>query len=222
MSQAALDLLQEKLGYVFQDSELVAQAFRHASITSKKQKSYERLEFLGDRILGLGVAELLYQAYPQDSEGELARRHSPLVSSETLVKVALDLGLQNLIQAEFNDFSKNRPSVLADAMDAILAVVYLESGLQKAQKIITRFWMPLVKEMVEAPKDAKSAIQEWAHRHKKKTPLYEMLKRSGPDHNPMFLVRVSIDKKWQATAEGSSLKQAEKQAAKNLLKELID
>ena len=220
MSQKNLDILQEKLGYVFQDSERLSQAFRHASVTSKKQQSYERLEFLGDRILGLGVAELLYKAYPEDTEGELARRHSPLVSAETLCAVARHLDLQDFIQAETKDFSKNRPSVMADGVESLLAVVYLESGLGPAQKIIERFWSPLIKEMVEAPKDPKSAVQEWAHRHKKTAPLYELLNRSGPDHNPVFSVRVSLDRTLHETAEGSSLKQAEKTAAQNLLKKL--
>lgn len=220
MPQKSLSILQKKLGYVFQDSQLLAQAFRHASVASKTKQSYERLEFLGDRVLGLGVAELLYKAYPKDSEGELARRHSPLVSSETLVKIALELDLQNFLQAETKDFSKNRPSVLADGVEALLAVLYLENGLGAAQKMIQRFWEPLVQEMVEAPKDPKSAVQEWAHFHKKPSPTYTLVKRSGPDHNPLFLVNVSIDKNLQATAEGPSLKQAEKKAAQILLKKL--
>lgn len=220
MSQKNLDILQEKLGYQFQDSDCLAQAFRHASVTSKNQQSYERLEFLGDRILGLGVAELLYKAYPHDTEGELARRHSPLVSAETLCDIARQLDLQDFIQAETKDFSKNRPSVMADGVESLLAVVYLESGLGAAQKIIARFWSPLVKAMVDAPKDPKSAVQEWAHRHKKTAPLYELLKRAGPDHNPVFFVRVSIERNLHATAEGPSLKQAEKSAAQNLLKKL--
>ncbi len=220
MPRESLTILQDKLDYVFQNSDLLAQAFRHASITSPTQQSYERLEFLGDRLLGLGVAELLYKAYPKDSEGELAQRHSPLVSSETLVKIALEWELQNFIQAETENFSRNRPSVLADGVEALLAVVYLESGLQDVQKIIARFWDPLVQEMVNAPKDPKSAVQEWAHLHKKPAPFYELVKRSGPDHNPLFFVKISIDKNLQATAEGPSLKQAEKRAAQTLLKEL--
>ena len=221
MSEKNLNTLQEKLGYVFQNAERLAQAFRHASVLSKDQQSYERLEFLGDRILGLGVAELLYKTYPKDTEGELARRHSPLVSAETLCDIARHLDLQDFIQAETKDFSKNRPSVMADGVESLLAVVYLESGLGPAQEIIKRFWGPLIKEMVTAPKDPKSAVQEWAHRHKKTAPLYELVKRSGPDHNPVFFVRISIDRDLYTTAEGPSLKQAEKQAAQNLLKKLI-
>ena len=132
MTKEPLNRLQEQLGYVFQDKCLLDQAFRHSSITKQNQQSYERLEFLGDRILGLCVAELLYKAYPSDKEGALARRHSSLVCEEVLAKIARDLSLETFIQGETKGFSKDRPSVLADAMEALLAVVYLEKGLNAA------------------------------------------------------------------------------------------
>ncbi len=212
--------MQGQLGYIFQDQTLLAQAFRHSSVTKSPQKSYERLEFLGDRILGLCVADLLYTAYPTDKEGELARRHSALVCEEVLATIARDLSLEKLIQGETKDFSEKRPSVLADVIEALLAVVYLENGLKAAQEIITKFWTPLISQMTEAPKDPKSALQEWAHRHNKKTPLYDLKKRSGPDHDPLFTVQVSLGQSLQATAQGASLKQAEKKAAVALLKDL--
>lgn len=220
MTDNALSLLQEKLEYTFQDKELLAQALRHASATSQSQQSYERLEFLGDRILGLCVAELLYKTYPQDKEGDLAQRQSALVSSEQLVPLAKDLGLENLIQGETKDFSKKRPSVLADVVEALIAVIYLESGLEVVQNIIVQLWKPFVDQMIVAPKDPKSTLQEWAHKHKKPSPIYGLNQRSGPDHNPVFTVQVSIDKSLKATAQGPSLKQAEKQAALALLQDI--
>lgn len=224
MSKKYLQHLQGQLSYVFQDTPLLEQAFRHSSTTAHTQQSYERLEFLGDRILGLCVAELLYAVYPLDTEGELARRHSALVCEEVLAQIARDLSLENLIQGETKDFSKSRPSILADVIEALLAVVYLESGLGSVQKIISKFWKPLIDEMIEAPKDPKSALQEWAHQHKKNAPSYVLEKRSGPDHNPLFTVQVSLqaspEKTLSATAQGSSLKQAEKKAAIALLTNL--
>lgn len=220
MSTDLLDRLQNHLGYTFQDKALLNQAFRHSSATKQNQQSYERLEFLGDRILGLCVAELLYQTYPFDKEGDLARRHSALVCEDTLAQIAQDLSLDLFIQGETKNFSKNRPSVLADAVEALIAVVYLEKGLAEAQKVITRFWSPLITAMTTAPKDPKSTLQEWAHKNNKKPPLYGLVKRLGPDHDPVFTVQVSLDKTRQATAQGSSLKQAEKNAAIALLEGL--
>ncbi|HBN23019.1 MAG TPA: ribonuclease III [Holosporales bacterium] len=220
MSTDSLVRLQDNLGYTFQDKALLDQALRHSSATKQNQQSYERLEFLGDRILGLCVAELLYQIYPFDKEGALAQRHSALVCEDVLAQIAQDLSLGVLIQGETKNFSKNRPSVLADAVEALIAVVYLEKGLSEVQKVIKKFWRPLIAEMTTAPKDPKSALQEWAHKHNKNAPLYSLIKRSGPDHDPLFTVQVSLDKTRQETAQGSSLKQAEKNAAIALLKGL--
>jgi len=116
--------------------------------------------------------------------------------------------------------SKKPPSVLADVVESLLAVVYLESGFKKAYQIIERFWTPLMDQMVEVPKDAKSALQEWAHRHHKSSPVYELIQRSGPDHKPIFTVQVSLSQSLRATAQGISLKQAEKKAAKALIDDL--
>ena len=165
------------------------------------------------------MAELLYQAYPFDKEGELARRHSALVCEEALAQIAHDLSLEHFIQGETKNFSQNRPSVLADATEALIAVIYLEKGLNAVQKVITKLWKPLISKMTTAPKDPKSALQEWAHKHNKNAPVYGLLKRSGPDHDPLFTVQVSLDKTLQATARGTSLKQAEKNAALALLKD---
>lgn len=220
MSTDSLARLENHLGYIFQDKALLDQAFRHSSATKQNQQSYERLEFLGDRILGLCVAELLYQTYPFDKEGALARRHSALVCEETLAKLAQDLSLERFIQGETKNFSKNRPSVLADAMEALIAVIYLEKGLKGAQKVISKLWKPLISNMTTAPKDPKSALQEWAHKYNKNPPLYSLIERSGPDHDPLFTVQVSLDRTRHATAQGSSLKQAEKNAAIALLEGL--
>ncbi len=219
MSKVSLANLQDHLGYTFQDKALLDQAFRHSSATKQNQQSYERLEFLGDRILGLCVAELLYQTYPFDKEGELARRHSALVCEEALAQIAGDLSLEHFIQGETKNFSQNRPSVLADAAEALIAVIYLEKGLNAVQKVITKLWKPLISKMTTAPKDPKSALQEWAHKHNKSTPVYGLLKRSGPDHDPLFTVQVFLEKTLQATAQGTSLKQAEKNAALALLRD---
>jgi len=220
MSTDSLARLQDHLGYIFQDKALLDQAFRHSSTLKHNQQSYERLEFLGDRVLGLCVAELLYKTYPLDKEGALAQRHSALVCEEVLAQIARDLSLETFVKGETKDFSKDRPSVLADVIEALIAVVYLESGLDKAQKIITKFWKPLISEMTTAPKDPKSALQEWAHKNNKNAPVYALVKRSGPDHEPLFTVHVSLDKTLQVTAQGPSLKQAEKNAAIALLEGL--
>jgi ribonuclease-3 len=213
--------LETHLGYVFKNNTLLEQALRHASVTSKNQQNYERLEFLGDRILGLAVADILYQAYPKDAEGLLAKRQSYLVSAETLASLGLSWGLQDFIQAENKDLAHNRPSILADAVEAILAVVYLESGFKAAHQIVHRFWEPLVQDMVTAPQDPKSALQEWAHRLKTNPPTYDLLSKTGPDHALEFTVRASLTvpqhESITTDGKGPSLRQAEKQAATALL-----
>lgn len=213
--------LEAILDYSFKSPELLAQALCHGSAASKTQKSYERLEFLGDRILGLAVAQLLYKAYPHDSEGQLAKRQSHLVAAETLAPLGQSWGLPSLILAENKDLAHNRPSILADIVEALLAVIYLESGFDAALRIVERFWAPLISEMTVAPQDPKSALQEWSHRHKATAPVYTLLHKTGPDHALEFTVQVTITlpnhPPVTTTGVGPSMRAAEKQGALALL-----
>lgn len=208
LDQKALQHLQKTLGYTFQDEHLLHQALCHSSFPHLKtiNDHYERLEFLGDRVLGICVAEMLFDAYPEDSEGDLARRHSQLVSAKVLVDVARSLQLHHLIQAETDKFAQQRPSVMADVVEALLAVIYRESGLLAAKAVVQKFWQHRVNDMVQAPRDPKSALQEWSHKNGLDLPIYELVERKGPDHKPVFYVEVQLTQKSRVKASKKSQK----------------
>jgi ribonuclease-3 len=207
--------LEQRLGYTFRNKELVQKALSHASATP--DSNYERLEFLGDRVLGLALAHLLFDLFSQAPEGPLAKRHAYLVSEPILAQIGTTLGLDPFIIA---DLETRRPSLIADVLEALLAVIYLESGFEAASKVIYTLWMPLAQELVDVPLDPKTALQEWVHLHKLPLPTYEVLGKQGPDHAPLFEVQVSLDPQKRATAKGNSIREAEKLAAEILLKDL--
>lgn len=224
----AFDDLERSLDYAFRDRSLVHQALSHASATASKDvtKNYERLEFLGDRVLGLCVAELVYEVYPLDSEGDLAKRHSKLVSSETLIEIAKEWRLYELIEAEGDDFALERPSIMADAVESILAVIYQEQGLDGVRPVVTKFWLKRAKAMVQAPQDPKSALQEWTHQYGIGFPDYRVINQEGPDHKPVFAVEVVVRTKTGpnliCVGSGSSRRRAEVDAAGKALMQIDD
>ncbi|MDR2902867.1 MAG: ribonuclease III [Lactobacillales bacterium] len=194
--------------------------FKQAVTLSHKGKpaSYERLEFLGDRVLGLVIAELLYKHFPNEKEGDLAGRLAALVKEETLAGIAEKIGLPSFIVTNEKELKKN-PSVLADVCEAILGAIYLDAGIDAVKEFIEPLWMPLMDAQLEAPKDSKSALQEWAQGRKYILPVYKQLKREGSDHAPIFTIEVGVGP-YRAIGIGSSKKIAEQEAAQNLLKEL--
>ena len=179
----------------------------------------ERLEFIGDRVLGLSVATLLYDMFPHEAEGELARRHATLVSTQTLAMVATEIGLEKHIRHGHMTVGRVQ-HVLADAMEALFGAIYLESGFDVARDVITARWRDLAAAEITAPKDAKTALQEFVQRgHTGELPVYEYLPQTGPSHNPVFNVSVSALGQ-SATGAGSSKKEASTAAAAELLKKL--
>ncbi len=215
-----LNILQDSLQYEFNNNKLIGQALRHSSIAQKKYNSYERLEFLGDRVLGLVMADLIFGKYCYDSEGYLAKRHSYLVSEESLVKVANSINLENFIAVQSFKPGKNK-SILADVMEAILAVIYLESGFTSAKQVIARLWNNLLNEMgCSLPVDVKSSLQELAQKNYGCLPQYKIIAKSGPEHDPIFKVQVTIQELDSMYATGKSIKEAEKNAAELLLSKL--
>lgn len=204
-----------KLNYVFQNKELLDLALTQSGIDAKHNN--ERLEFISDRVLGLSVAALLYEMYPDDNEGGLARRHATLVSTETLAKVALELGLDKKIRHGHMTGGKIN-HILANAMEAILGAIFLESGFEVAKKFICDIWHDLAAAEIIAPKDAKTALQEFVQKADNGAlPVYEYLEPTGASHNPEFRVNVTAMGK-SATGVGSSKKMASLDAADKLLK----
>ncbi len=177
--------------------------------------SYERLEFLGDRVLGLAVSALLYNMFPKETEGDLAMRFTLLVRERALAQVARHIGLPDVLVTNENELRQN-DSILADVCEAVLGALFLSKGFAAVETVVSELWTPLAQTSPTELKDAKSRLQEWAAARKKPSPVYTVTDRSGPDHAPVFTVCVTVDKDT-ATAQGSSKKNAEERAAESLL-----
>jgi len=221
-ARADLDELARALGHSFSDPTVLHQALCHPSApVVGGGRGYERLEFLGDRVLGLVVAELLYRRFPDAPEGELARRQTALVRGETLAEIARSLGLGRhlvLSRGEADAGGRDNPGILADALEAVMAAVYLDGGVAAAEAVIGR----LLGERVagNAPRDPKTALQEWLQARGGALPRYETVSSAGPDHAPAFTVRVATEDGVEATATGRSKRAAERAAAAGLLRRL--
>jgi ribonuclease-3 len=199
------------------DEALFTQALTHGSAS---ETNYERLEFLGDRVLGLVIADWLCARFENEHEGQLSRRFNQLVSGETCADVAREIGVQphiRLGKQARDDGAIESDNVLGDIMEALIGTLYLTDGMEAARALIHRLWTPLVEGQRAAPKHPKSALQEWAAANKRKPPSYTLVNRSGPDHASRFIVQVSIKGVGEADAEGGSKQEAETAAAAALL-----
>lgn len=210
------------LGYQFTQPELAQAALRHPSIIGRREgvAVFERLEFLGDRVLGLVVADLLYTTFPQEAEGPLTRRHSALVRAEALADVARQSGLQNELQLAGNEAAHGGASndnILADAFEALLGAIYLDGGMAAAAPIVHRIFEPRIHAEPIAQRDAKTMLQEWTQARGPDLPRYEVLAQSGPPHAPVFEVLVTVPGGHSAKGQGSSKQQAQQVAAAALL-----
>jgi ribonuclease III len=215
--------LEKSLGHRFRSQALLEVALTHASMRGGKGKrsDNERLEFIGDRVLGLAIAELLNGHFPEATEGELARRYNRLVRGETCAKVArtIELG-QHLIlsDSEAGSGGRAKNTILADAMEALLGAIFLDSGFDAARNAVRRLWASQSDDLnTTASPDAKSALQEWAQGQGLALPQYVEIARKGPDHAPRFTSEVRIAGKKPARGEGASKRSAEQAAARALL-----
>ena len=201
---------------LFKDSELFHQALQLAR--GSKAAAYERLEFLGDRVLGLVVAEMLYKNYPKEKEGALAKRFASLTRQETLAKVARLWQLNKLLITTENAM-RNNSSILSDVCEAILGVLYLEQGLDAVKALVEPMWKPLMLANIQVPQDPKSACQEWAQKKFKCLPVYETVEEITEQKVPVFKVKVQVEN-YEAFGVGYNKKEAQKEAARNLLEQL--
>jgi ribonuclease-3 len=222
-------MLEEKLGYVFKDKSLLKNALIHKSYMQKshKNENNERLEFLGDSVLGFTVAEYIYLNYAELPEGELTKIRSIVVCEDTLFRVAKSIGLGDKIylgRGEEQSEGRNRPSILSDAMEAVFAAIFLDGGIDCAKKTI----IFLLKEEIERAvkerdmKDYKTVLQEIIQKDRVSAPKYILLKEEGPDHNKTFTVSVNVGEKLLGTGVGRTKKEAEKMAAKEALNKLAN
>jgi ribonuclease III len=214
--------LETKLGYRFKNPELLERALTHASVRGGKvaRFDHERLECIGDRVLGLAIAEALNGQYPDASEGELARRYNRLVRGEACAKVARNIGLGThliLSESEADSGGRNKTTILADAAEALLGAVFIDGGFEKARAVVHKLWQDQSEPVPEVAVDAKSALQEWAQGQGLALPRYTVVARKGPDHAPRFTAEVLIAGRAPAQGEGASKRIAEQAAASALL-----
>jgi ribonuclease III len=226
------DEIQGIIDYRFADSAILAEALTHASTLSigrrqavgqPKVRSNERLEFLGDRVLGLVVAHLLIETYPDEAEGGLTHRHSMLVRRETLADVAAEIGLGRWIAVAHGGRGSGgmtNPTILADACEALIGAVFLDGGYSPAAALVHRYWHSRVADMAQSPRDAKTMLQVWALARSRSLPAYRVLDSGGPAHAPVFKVEVEIEGLGTATAEAGAKRAAEQAAAAMLLERL--
>jgi ribonuclease-3 len=223
--------LEAALGHVFKDPARLEEALTHASsvrpTTGKgggaTRRSYQRLEFLGDRVLGLVVAHLLVERFPEDAEGALTQRHVALVRREALARVAVELGLQRWVNAGASESLPGggvRPAMLADCCEAVIGAIYLDGGLEPARAFVTRYWEPLVEAMRAPPRDAKMALQEWAQARGLERPSYQVVETAGPAHAMTFTVQASLAGQEPVAASGATKRAAERAAAGLMLERI--
>ena len=216
--------LEDRISYRFADLALLDSALSHISALKgvrNRGGSYQRLEFLGDHVLGLVISDMLFRAFPRADEGELSRRLADLVRKETCAEIAraIDLGAAvRLGASEANAGARNRPAILADVCEALIGAVYLDGGFVAAEALIARLWQARMKTKAEPLRDPKTVLQEWAQGRGLPTPAYREIARSGPDHDPQFRVAVQLPHLAPAEGAGRSKRAAEQAAAAAMMK----
>lgn len=220
---AAIEILQVRLGHKFADASLLERALTHASASGGgvRVADNERLEFLGDRVLGLAVAQALMLGDPEAGAGSLAKQFASLVSRESCARIARAIGIGDALRlagGESRRGARDHETIIADACEAVIAALYLELGFERAAKIVIQLWEPLLEEGVDLDlSNPKSTLQELAAAKGHPAPMYHTVSRTGPDHEPRFGVEVRLGEAIHAMGEGGSLQAAQKAAAAYLL-----
>lgn len=213
------ETVESRIGYRFQDRSILVRALTHASAlenTDDHGDTYQRLEFLGDRVLGLVIAEMLYAAFPEAPEGELARRFNQLVKQETCAGVALEVDLGHAMivgEGEAQSGGRRKRPLLADICESVIAALYLDGGYPVARRFIEEHWAERMRSWTGPLRDAKTTLQEWSQARGLEPPHYEIAERTGPDHAPEFTVRVEVIGFAAASGRGGSRRQGEQAAA---------
>ncbi len=215
--------LETTIGYRFTDASLLERALTHISALKGSQGragSYQRLEFLGDHVLGLAISEMLFRTFPKANEGELSRRLADLVRRESCADVAraIDLGLAiRLGASESSSGGRLRVAILADVCESLIGAIFLDGGYKAAADFVERFWIERMRAPARPLRDPKTVLQEWAQAHGLPTPTYREIERTGPHHDPEFRVAVALPDRAQAEGKGRSKRSAEQAAAAAML-----
>ncbi len=209
-----------RLGHRFRDPDLLIRALTHASISSPQRPDNQRLEFLGDRVLGLVIAEALLAADKGAREGQLAPRYNALVRKETCAAIARDIGLGDVLKlgrSEMKSGGRRKDALLGDAMEAVIAAVYADGGFEAARDLVLRLWQARIDKVDSDARDAKTSLQEWAQARGLPPPDYVETDRTGPDHAPVFTIEARLQSGQTASASAPSKRAAEQAAAKALI-----
>ena len=214
--------LETRLGHRFDDQLLLSRALTHSSLSGGNNvvRDLERLEFLGDRVLGLLTAEELWRRYPDYAEGAMAPRLNALVRKETCAKAALHFGIDDhIMMSEWEEDSggRKKKAILGDVMEALLGALYIDGGLDAARHVYDQFWTPNLEDLSKAHRDAKTALQEWSQQKKLGTPDYSVRETDGPAHAPAFDIEVKVKGMKPARGKGRSKRSAQMDAARTFL-----
>jgi len=214
----SLTILMDQLGYQFKDKSLLKTSLTHPSFS--KENNYERLEFLGDRVLGLIISNEIFNIYSDDSEGGLAKKISFLVCKNTLIKIADKLMLEKYFIISKNIKKNSFDSIKANSLEALIAAIYLDSNFSNTYVIVKKLWNNSIKKINLDYHDPKSKLQEWSLKTNNTLPVYEVKKKEGPDHNPIFTVNLKVNGKIYSIGVGKNKQDAEIMAAEKALKEI--
>jgi ribonuclease-3 len=220
---AELIAFTKRLGHDFQQPELLIQAMTHSSLSSATRGDNQRLEFLGDRVLGLAISDALFLKDTQAAEGQLAPRFNALVRKETCAEVAIAINLGAALKmgrSEMLSGGRRKMAILGDAMEAVIGAVYLDAGFDVACAMVVRLWQDHIENAADDARDPKTTLQEWAQARKLPTPKYIETGRTGPDHAPIFTIEVSVETGQSASAQATSKRAASQDAAADLLRQL--
>ncbi len=216
-----IDFFEKKISYFFKNKEILVSSLLHPSYIKEKKikfnklnQNFERLEFLGDRVLGLVIASLIYSKFSDMNEGDLSKKLSYLVQKNFLYKISEELSLIKILKFTFKKQNeKMHKSIFADAVEAIIGAIYLDGGYIAATKFIKKFWGPYLNTKVSSILDSKTKLQEISQKKYKKLPIYKLVSKSGPSHFPNFTVSLKVLNLKKISATGSSIREAEKNAA---------
>ena len=229
ISSKNIDFFETKIGYIFKNKEILISSLLHPSYIKEKKikynklkENFERLEFLGDRVLGLAIASLIYAKFNNLNEGDLSKKLSYLVQKNFLYKISDDLSLNKVIKCSFKKQNeKMNKSIFSDAVESVIGAIYLDGGYKSSIKFIKKFWGPYLETKVLSIFDPKTKLQEISQKKYKKLPLYKLIAKKGPSHLPNFTVSLKVLNLRRISAKGSSIREAEKNAALIALK-LLD
>ena len=229
ISNKKITQFEKNIGYNFKNKQLLINSLTHPSFLIDKKANkknllndFERLEFLGDRVLGLAIASIIYKKFSNNNEGDLSKKLSYLVQKNFLHKISIDLKINSILKYSFKKNEKMNISILADSIESLIGAIYLDGGFINAKKFINKIWGPYFEVNEQNMQDSKTKLQELSQQKLKKLPDYNLIKKEGPPHSPIFTISLKVLNLKKIKASGSSIREAEKNAAKialNLLNE---